>query len=96
MDLILYTEVTRGKVATLKHSLIRLGLHNITGLKIPIKILSHLGHSTYYNLVCEVETSEAKLPKNGCQKANLYNTIKNQSLHTGGLITSTRMLIHTL
>ena len=51
--------VTRGKVVTLKHFLIGLGLHNITGLKTAIKILSHLGHSIDYNLVCEVETSEA-------------------------------------
>ena len=51
--------VTRGKVVTLKHFLIGLGLHNITGLKTPIKILSHLGHSIDYDLVCEVETAEA-------------------------------------
>ena len=51
--------VTRGKVVTLKHFLIGLGLHNITGLKTPIKILSHLGHSIDYNLVCKVETAEA-------------------------------------
>ena len=52
--------VTRGKVVTLKHFLIGLGLHNITGLKTPIKILSHLDHSIDYNLLCEVETAEAE------------------------------------
>ena len=52
--------VTRGKVVTLKHFLIGLGLHNITGLKTPIKILSHLGHSIDYNLVCEVGTAEVE------------------------------------
>ena len=46
---------------TLKHFLIGIGLHNLTGLKAPIKILSNLGHSTNYNLVCEVETAEAEL-----------------------------------
>ena len=53
--------VTRGKVITLKHFLIGIGLHNLTGLKAPIKILSNLGHSINYNLVCEVETAEAEL-----------------------------------
>ena len=52
--------VTRSKVVTLKHFLIGLGLHNITDLKTPIKILSHLGHSIDYNLVCKVETAEAE------------------------------------
>ena len=33
----------------------------MTGLKAPIKILSNLGHSINYNLVCEVETAEAEL-----------------------------------
>ena len=53
-------EVTRGKVITLKHFLIGVGLHNITGLKTPVKILSHLGHSVDYNFVCETETAEAE------------------------------------
>ena len=52
--------VTRGKVATLKHFLIGLGLHNITGLKTSIQVLSHLGLSISYDLVCEVETAEAE------------------------------------
>ena len=52
--------VTRGKVITLKHFLIGVGLHNITGLKTSVKILSHLGHSVDYNLVCETETAEAE------------------------------------
>ena len=55
--------VTRGKVVTLKHFLIGLGLHNITGLNTPIKILSPLGHSIDDNLVCEVETAEAAAQK---------------------------------
>ena len=46
---------------SLKHFLIGIGLHNLTGLKAPIKILLNLGHSINYNLVCEVETAEAEL-----------------------------------
>ena len=53
--------VTHGKVITLKHFLLGLGLHNITGLKLPITILSHLGHCINHNLVCEVETAEAEV-----------------------------------
>ena len=53
--------VTRGKVITLKHFLLGVDLHNLTGLKLPIKILSHLGHSIDYNVVCEIETAEAEL-----------------------------------
>ena len=37
--------VTRGKVITLKHFLVGMGLHNITGQKLPIHMLSRLGHS---------------------------------------------------
>ena len=53
--------VTWGNVITLKHFLIGIGLHNLTGPKAPIKILSNLGHSINYKLVCEVETAEAEL-----------------------------------
>ena len=53
--------VTRGRIITLKHFLISVGLHNLTGLKMPIRILSHLGHSIDYNVVCEIETAEAEL-----------------------------------
>ena len=53
--------ITWRKVITLKHFLISIGLHYLTGLKAPIEILSHLGHSINYNLVCEVETAEAEL-----------------------------------
>ena len=56
----LISAVTRGKTVTLKHFLIGVGLHNITGLKTPIKILSHLDHCIDYNLVCEIETAQAE------------------------------------
>ena len=35
--------VTRGKVISLKHFLIGMGLHIITGQKLPIQMLSRLG-----------------------------------------------------
>jgi hypothetical protein len=52
--------VTRGKVMTAKHFLIGLGLHSITGQKKPIQLLSRLGHSIDYNMVCEIETAHAQ------------------------------------
>ena len=53
--------VTLGKVLTLKHFLLGVGLHNITGQKITIRILANLGHSTDYKLVCQIETAEAEI-----------------------------------
>ena len=53
--------VTRGKVITLKHFLVGKGLHNITGQKLPIQMLSRLGHSVDYNTVCEIETAQAEI-----------------------------------
>ena len=35
-------------------------MHNNTGLKTRIKILSHLGHCVDYNFVCEIETAQAE------------------------------------
>ena len=52
--------VMRGKIITLKHFLVGLGIHNLTGQKVPTQILSHLGHSLDYNLVCKIETAEAR------------------------------------
>ena len=53
--------MANGKIVTLKHFLSGLGLHNITGLRTPIKVLSHLGHFINYNLVCEIETAESEI-----------------------------------
>ena len=57
----LVNTMANGKIVTLKHFLSGLGLHNITGLRMPIKVLSHLGHCIDYNLVCETETAEAEI-----------------------------------
>ena len=54
-------DVTRGKVITLKHFLVGMGLHNITGQKLPIQMLSRLGHSVDYNTVCEIEIAQAEI-----------------------------------
>ena len=52
--------VTRGKTITAKHFLLGLGLHNLTGQKIPRQIVNHLAHCIGYNLVCEIETAQAE------------------------------------
>ena len=56
--------VTRGKTIAAKHFLLGLGLHNITGQKVPIQIVNHLGHCIDYKLVCEIETVRAKAAEN--------------------------------
>ena len=53
--------VTRGKAISLKHFLVGMGLHNITGQKLPIQMLSRLGHSVDYNTVCEIETAQVEI-----------------------------------
>jgi len=35
-----------------------LDLHNLTDQISPVQILSHLGHSIDYNVVCTIETAE--------------------------------------
>ena len=57
----LIAAVSRVKVVALNYFLVVFGLHNITGLKRPIKILSHLGHCIDYNLVYEVETVQVEM-----------------------------------
>ena len=53
--------VTRGKVLQLKHFLLALGLHSLSGSRKVIDIVSKFGHCLNYNLVCEIETSQAEL-----------------------------------
>ena len=53
--------VTRSKVVTLKRFLLGVCLHNINGLKLPIRVLSHLGHCIDYDLVCDIETAKAEV-----------------------------------
>ncbi len=53
--------VSKGKFLTLKHAAVGLGLHSLTGQKLPITILSSLGHSISYDTVTEIETAQAEL-----------------------------------
>ena len=52
--------VTRGKVITTKHFLLGLGLHNITGQRLPIQVLHRHGHCIDSNFVCKIETAQAE------------------------------------
>ena len=53
--------VTRGRVTTLKHFILGVGLHKITGQQLPIRILSYLDHCMDYKTVCQSETAEAEI-----------------------------------
>lgn len=53
--------ISQGKVITPKHYLIGLGVHNMTGQKLPIQILHKFGHCITYPKVCEIETALAEL-----------------------------------
>ena len=53
--------VTRGRVAMLKHFILGIGLHNITGQQLPIRILSHLDYCIDYKTVCQSETAKAEI-----------------------------------
>ena len=53
--------VSRGKFLTQKHVLLATGLHSITGLKMPIKLLSNFGHCCSYDKVRLIETAQAEL-----------------------------------
>ena len=55
--------VTRGRVTMLKHFIRGIGLHNITGQQLPIRILSYLGHCIDYKTVCQSETAEAEIAR---------------------------------
>ena len=51
--------VTRGKLLTLKHFDLAMGLHSITGSRKVIDILNKLRNCIDYNTTCEIETSQA-------------------------------------
>ena len=44
-----------------KHTSVGLGLHSMTGQKLPIAILARLGHSITYDAINETETAQAEL-----------------------------------
>ena len=47
----------------LKHFILGVGLHKITGQQLPVRILSHLGHCIDYKTVCQSETAEAGIAR---------------------------------
>ena len=53
--------VSKGEFLTLKHASVGLGLHSLTGQKLPFQVLSRLGHCMTYDQICEVETAQAEL-----------------------------------
>ena len=53
--------VTRGRVTMFKYFMLGVGLHNITGQELPIRILSYLGQCIDYKTVCQSETAEAEI-----------------------------------
>ena len=57
----LINAISKDKIVTPKHYLVGLGIHNITGQKVPVQVMSRLGHSISYSQVCEIETSFAEL-----------------------------------
>ena len=53
--------LSKGNFLTLKHTSVGLGLHNMTGQKLPLIILSHLGQSINYHTIREIETAQAEM-----------------------------------
>ena len=53
--------VSKGEFLTLKHASVGLRLHSLTGQKLPLQVLSLLGHSMTYDQICKVETAQAEL-----------------------------------
>ena len=83
----LVAAVSRGKVVTLKQFLIGVGIHNITGLKAPIRILSHLGDCIDYNLVCEIETVQAETYLKALEGIHENNNNLQETFETEGKLT---------
>ena len=53
--------VTRGRMTMLKHFILGVDLHNITGQQLPIRILSNLDHCIDYKTVCQGGTAQAEI-----------------------------------
>ena len=70
--------IIRGKVVTLKHFLLGVGLHNMTGLKLPIKVLSHQDHSIDYDLVLRNRDGRSRGSANFVRKEGLMILQKTQ------------------
>ena len=71
----------QGKVLQPKHLLLGLGLHNLTGSQKVVDILSKLGHCINYNMVCDIEKSQAEIVQMepSCSRGSLhYHAIQLQ------------------
>ena len=66
--------VLHGDFVTLKHATMGLGLHSLTGQKLPLVVLSRLGHSINYDRICEIETAQAELAQH-FQSMSLYSPV---------------------
>ena len=53
--------LSKGTFITSKHAAVGLGFHSLTGQKLPLVILSRLGHCINYDKICEIETAQAEL-----------------------------------
>ena len=53
--------LSKGTLMTLKHASLGLGLHSLTGQKLPLTILSRLGHCINYDKMCKIETAQVEL-----------------------------------
>ena len=62
--------VTRGKCMLRKHFLLGQSLHNLTGSRKVIDIVHKLGHCTYYNTVCKIETAQAECDLEAVKRSN--------------------------
>ena len=60
--------VTRGRAFQVKHFLLALGLHNLTGSRKVIDIVHKFGHCLNYNSTCEIETAQAEVAQENLQK----------------------------
>ena len=52
--------IFKGKIMQPKHFLLALGLHNITGSRKVVDIVSKLGHCLNYNTTLDIETAQAE------------------------------------
>jgi hypothetical protein len=66
--------VSHGDFVTLKRATLGLGLHSLTGQKLPLVVLSRLGHSINYDRICEIETAQAELAQH-FQSMSLYSPV---------------------
>ena len=73
--------VSKGELLTLKHASLGLGLHGLTGQKLPLQVPSRRGHSMTYDQMCEAETAQAELVQhlNQCPYPCLYVSLMRKA-----------------